>query len=67
MNTHCIVQFYFTVEAGLKIIETPSNVIYLPVNVRLVDNVTLSFMHQDGDTINFRGKVITVRLHFKHM
>ena len=66
-NEHILHAFYPTVEPGFKIVETPSHVIYLPVNVRRIDNVTLSLVDQDGDTIDFRGEVITVRLHLKRI
>jgi hypothetical protein len=66
-NDHTLHSFYPTVEPGYKIVETPSNVVYLPVNVRRVDNVTLSLVDQDGDIIDFRGEVITVRLHLKRI
>lgn len=66
-NEHTLHSFYPTVEPGFKIVETPSNVIYLPVNVRRIDNITLSLIDQDGDKIDFRGEVITTRLHLKRM
>lgn len=66
-NEHTLHSFYPIVEPGFKIVETPSNVIYLPVNVQRLDNVTLSVVDQDGDTIDFRGEVITVRLHLKRL
>lgn len=62
---HTLHSFYPTVEPGFKIVEVPSNVIYLPVNVQRVDNITLSLVDQDGDIVDFRGEVITVRLHLK--
>lgn len=64
-NQHILHSFYPTVEPGFKIVETPTNVIYLPVNVQRVDNITLSVLDQAGDIVNFRGEVITVRLHLK--
>ena len=66
-NEHILHAFYPTVEPGFNIVESPSHVIYLPVNVRLVDNVTLSLVDQDGDAIDFRGEIITVRLHLKRI
>lgn len=64
-NHHILHSFYPTVEPGFKIVETPANVIYLPVNVQRVDNITLSVVDQSGDIINFRDEVITARLHLK--
>ncbi|MGP1911497.1 MAG: hypothetical protein ACTS4T_01700 [Candidatus Hodgkinia cicadicola] len=64
---HTIHSFYPTVEPGFKIVETPNNVVYLPVNVQHVDNITLSLVDQDGDIIDFRGEVITIRVHLKKL
>lgn len=66
-NEHTLHSFYPTVEPGFKIVETPANVIYLPVNVHRINNITLSIVDQDGDVINFRGEVITTRLHLKRI
>lgn len=66
-NDHTLHSFYPTVEPGFKIVETPSNVIYLPINVQRIDNITLSVVDQNGETVNFRGEVITARLHLKRM
>lgn len=66
-NQHILHSFYPTVEPGFKIVETPVNVIYLPVNVQRVDNITLSVVDQTGDIINFRDEVITARLHLKRI
>lgn len=66
-NEHTLHSFYPSVEPGFKIIESPTNVVYLPVNVRRLDNITLSLRDQDGDAIDFRGEVITVRLHLKRL
>lgn len=62
---HTIHEFSPEVGAGYKIIEVPKNVIYLPVNVKRISTLTLKFLDQDGDLINFRGERITVRLHLK--
>ena len=67
IQIHTLHSFYPTVEPGFKIVETPSNVIYLPVNVNSIHNITLSIVDQDGDNIDFRGEVITVRLHLKRI
>lgn len=62
---HIIHEFFPTVPPGYKIIEVPSNVIYLPVNVRTINNITLRITDQDGNLINFRKENITIRLHLK--
>lgn len=62
---HRIHQFFPRVPPGYKIVETPSNAIYLPINTRVISQITLKILDQDGNLINFRGETITVRLHLK--
>lgn len=64
-SAHILHEFSIKVSPGYKIIEVPSNVIYLPVNVRRITSLSLKFIDQDGRIINFRGEKITVRLHLK--
>lgn len=64
---HRIHQFFPTVPPGYKIVETPTNVIYLPINTEVIDEITLKILDQDGNLINFRGETITVRLHLKRL
>lgn len=58
-------EFFPAVPAGFKIIEVPSKIIYLPLTTRTIDNIELRIVDQNGDLVNFRGEVITIRLHLK--
>lgn len=62
---HIIHEFYPSVPPGFKIIETPRYVIYLPVSVKKLENITVSFTDQDNHLINFRQETINVRLHLR--
>ena len=64
-KVHTIHEFFPAVPPGYKIIEVPSQVIYLPVNVKSIDHLEVRLVDQDGNLVNFRGEVITVRLHIK--
>lgn len=64
-QAHTLHEFSPSVGPGYKIVEVPRNVIYLPVNVKRISSVTLQLIDQNGDSINFRGETITIRLHLK--
>lgn len=64
-SVHIIHEFFPSVPPGYKIIESPANVIYLPVNKRRIDSLSIKIVDQDGNLVNFRGEVITIRLHLK--
>lgn len=64
-QVHTLHEFSPNVGPGYKIVEVPTNVIYLPVNAKRISSLTLKLVDQDGHLINFRGETITVRLHLK--
>lgn len=65
--SHVIHTFFPTVPPGFKIVETPANIIYLPINTRSIDNISLKIVDQNGKVINFRDETITVTLHLKRL
>ena len=64
---HTIFHFSPNLPPGYKIVIHPSNVIYLPVNIQTINNITLSIRDQCGRLVNFRGETITIGLHLKKL
>lgn len=62
---HIIHEFFPSVPPGYKIIECPATVVYLPINKRFIDNITVQITDQNGELVNFRGEELTIRLHLK--
>lgn len=62
---HTIYEFFPKVPAGHKIIEIPSNPIYLPVIVQTLDHTECAIVDQNVVPLDFRGEEIVVRLHLK--
>jgi hypothetical protein len=48
-----------------SLVESPEHVIYLPISVNTIRNITLKIRVQDGELINFRNETVTVGRHLK--
>ena len=63
-----IYSFFPDVSPGEKIIESPRNLIYLPITSSgSIPRIEISVLDQNGDPIDFRGETITVRLHIRSL
>lgn len=63
--SHTIYEFFPCVPPGFKILENPQNTIYLPLNKRIIDEICIQIVDQDGNPVSFMNEIITVRLHLK--
>ena len=64
-RVHTIHEFFPVVPPGYKIVEVPSHVIYLPITVQAIDHLQLKLIEQNGQFVNLRGEIVTIRLHIK--
>lgn len=63
-----IYSFFPDVSPGEKVIESPRNLVYLPITSSgTIGQIELSLLDQSGNPINLRGETVTVRLHIKSM
>lgn len=65
MPVHILHMFYPNVPPGYKIVENPTNVIYLPINTHHINEIILKITDQHGRLVNFKQELITIRLHLK--
>lgn len=62
---HILHEFALDVPPGYKLDVIPSNLIYLPVNVKEITYLEIWIVDQEGRLINFRGEEVTLRLHLR--
>ena len=60
-----IYSFFPDVSPGYKIIESPINLVYLPLLVDTISNLNLSITDQDENILNLRNEKLTVRFHIR--
>lgn len=66
IKTRTVHTFFPSSGPGFKILETPSTPIYQPVTVKEIPFIRVRIVDQTGEhLVNFRGEIITVRLHIK--
>ena len=60
-----IYSFFPNVAPGFKIIESPVNLVYLPILPYTIQNLNLSITDQDENLLNLRNEKLTVRFHIR--
>ena len=60
-----IYSFFPDVSPGYKIIESPVNLVYLPLLTDTIQNLNLSITDQDENVLNLRGEKLTARFHIR--
>ena len=60
-----IYSFFLKVSPGYKIIETPVNLVYLPLILDAIDSLKVSITDQDDNLFNLRNEMLTIRFHIR--
>ena len=60
-----IYSFFPDVSPGYKIIESPVNLVYLPILPQTIQNINLTITDQDENLLNLRGEKLTARFHIR--
>ena len=60
-----IYSFFPKVSPGYKIIESPVNLVYLPVTLDTIDNLNVTVTDQDNHLLNLRNEKLTIRFHIR--
>ena len=61
-KSHTLYSFYPGAPTGYKLIEKPLNILFLPVTVREISNITLRLTDQDGDLVSLNNEEVTIHL-----
>ena len=56
---------FFRKNPGYKIIETPVNLVYLPIILYTIDSLNVSTTDQDDHLLNISNEMLTIRFHIR--
>ena len=60
-----IYSFFPKVSPGYKIIESPVNLVYLPITLDTIDSLNVVITDQDDHLLNLRNEKLTIRFHIR--
>ena len=60
-----IYSFFPDVSPGYKIIESPVNLVYLPITLDTIDSLNVYITDQDDHLLNLRNEKLTIRFHIR--
>jgi len=63
IKNNIIYSFFPNVGLGYKVIQEPSNLIYLPVTLCTISHMKTTLEDQNGKLINLRGEELSIRFH----
>ena len=59
------IPFFRKSAPDIKIIESPVNLVYLPITLDTIDRLTVSITDQDDHLLNLRNEKLTIRFHIR--
>ena len=62
-SQNTIYSFFLDVSPGYKIVESPINLVYLPITLDTIHSLETSITDQTGNQLNLRGETLTMRFH----
>lgn len=62
-NSNILHSIALNVPPGYKIVEQPSHINYLPVNLNEINSITLQILDQNGNLIDFSGETIDISIY----
>ena len=62
-----IYSFFPNVEPGYKIIQSPQNLVYLPVTLNTIHRMETYLTDQDGSPLDLRGEHLSIRFHLREV
>ena len=62
-----IYSFFPGVSPGYKIIETPANLVYLPITLDTIYSLQTTLTDQNGNLLNLRGENVSIRFHVREI
>ena len=62
-----IYSFFPKVSPGYKIIESPVNLVYLPITLDTIDSLNVTITDQDDHLLNLRNEKLTIRFHIREV
>ena len=60
-----IYSFFPKVSPGYEIIESPVNLVFLPITLDTIDNLNVSITDQDNHLLNLRNEKLTIGFHIR--
>ena len=59
------IPFFRKSALDIKIIESPVNLVYLPITLDTIDSLNVSITDQDDHLLNLRNEKLTIRFHIR--